>query len=120
MAQVTTAFGMGSPALSRTTARICSERPTRNCESSERMWTMAGVWAAAVAAASRPTKARMASLAACDRGLGYTERQAEPPVPPLLGKDFLHGAEATITGAVDVVIAAARRCVVDCFGPVDS
>src|SRR5712691_10979153 len=62
MAQVTAAFGMGSPALSRTTARICSVRPTRNCESSERMWTMAGVWAAAVAAASRTTQARMAVL----------------------------------------------------------
>src|SRR6266852_4954524 len=134
MAQVTAAFGMGSPALSRTTARICSERPTRNCESSERICTMVGVWAAAVAAASNPRQARMPLLA--DR----RRRQAKLPAPRpenilrelrrivrsvgfchgLLRKDFLHGAEAVITCPVDVVIAAARRRIVDRFGPIDS
>src|ERR1700724_983953 len=62
MAHVTEGFGMGSPALARTTAPIRRGRPTRNCEASERICTMAGVWAAAVAAASSPTQARMPVL----------------------------------------------------------
>src|SRR5258705_13855184 len=95
MAHVTTALGIGSPALSRTTARICSVRPTSTWESSERIWTRAGVWAQADTASS-PTQLRN------------------------LRKDFLHGAEAVVARAIDVIEAAARRRVVNGLGPVDA
>src|SRR5437016_4467869 len=94
MAHVTAAFGMGLPEVSRTTARIFKVRPTRTWESSDRMWTMAGVWAkAGIAARRRATDLR---------------------------KDFLHRAEAAFACAVDVVEAPARRSVVDRLCPIDS
>src|SRR5437899_12165218 len=40
IAQVTAAFGIGLPALSRTTARIFRVRPARTWELSEGLWTM--------------------------------------------------------------------------------
>src|SRR5437868_982097 len=95
MAHVTAALGIGLPALSRTTARICSVRPTSTWESSERMWTSAGVWANAQDA-SKPTQ------------------------PSSLRKYFLHGSESVVARAVDVVEAAAGRRVVDGLGPVDA
>src|SRR5258707_1149401 len=95
MAHVTAAFGIALPALSRTTARIFSVRPTRTWESSERMWTMDGVWARAGIAERR-------------------RREADLP------KDFLHWAEAAFSRAVDVVIAPARGRVIDRLRPIDS
>src|SRR5262245_57629717 len=94
MAHVTAAFGIGFPALSRTTARIFSVRPTRTWESSARTGTTSGVWARAAIAGRR--------------------RASD------LYKDFLHRPEAAIACAVDVVEAPARRSVIDRLRPIDS
>src|SRR5260370_21299692 len=59
---------------------------------------MAGVWGVAQVADRSPTQASM----------------------PVLRKHFLHGAEAAIACSVYVIVSAARRGVVDRFGPVDA